>query len=223
MHVCLLKSRKSTKNRESKYSHDKLKQSHVFILLLNVSIFHSKRIRDRDYELITERPEKTLAALAKQEEEVMRRDRKARLGNDYSTGGNAAARYINNPSGQQSGAGAGAGAIRRPTMSAEYLAYGDEEAEEGDEEEEDEEDNRFSRPKNSKSSKAAPKRPDSKAAKGGRGPAVYEEEDDDDVEDDDDEDEEDDDDEEEEDEDEVTVFLNFTSVPFRYSNNVYMS
>lgn len=66
------------------------------------------RIRDRDYELITEKPEKTIANLARLEEEKMRREKKVK--DRQFTGGNTitgAARYI-----------------RRPAMSAEYLAAG---------------------------------------------------------------------------------------------------
>ncbi len=69
---------------------------------------HTIRIRDRDYELITEKPEKTIANLARIEEEKMRREKKVK--DRQFTGGNTitgAARYI-----------------RRPAMSAEYLAAG---------------------------------------------------------------------------------------------------
>jgi TATA-binding protein-associated factor Taf7 len=79
------------------------------------------RIRDRDYEQITEKPEKTLADLARQAEEADRRDRKARE-RQYGYGGNTitgAARFTT---------------TRRPAMSADYLAagYDQEEDDEGE-------------------------------------------------------------------------------------------
>ena len=66
------------------------------------------RTRDRDYEDITEKPEITLAALARKEEEEMRRQRRAKEVSEYRSGG-ASQLYG-----------------RRPSMSAEYLAGRDD-------------------------------------------------------------------------------------------------
>ena len=72
------------------------------------------RTRDRDYEDITEKPEITLAALARKEEEEMRRERRAKEVNEYRSGG-ASQLYG-----------------RRPSMSAEYLAGRDDDEFDGD-------------------------------------------------------------------------------------------
>lgn len=81
-------------------------------------VFH--RIGIRDYEQIKERPEETLAKIAREEEEAMRRERKIRQQREYASGSavntiTGAARYV-----------------RRPTMSAEYLAAGGFDDEDGD-------------------------------------------------------------------------------------------
>mmetsp|Transcript_70938 Transcript_70938/g.139324 ORF Transcript_70938/g.139324 Transcript_70938/m.139324 type:complete len:571 (+) Transcript_70938:3-1715(+) len=83
------------------------------------------KIRDRDYEQISEKPEKTLADLAKQADEEDRRERRARERQYGSASGNTitgAARFI-----------------KRPTMSADYLAAGYDDY---DEEEAEHDDNR---------------------------------------------------------------------------------
>lgn len=72
------------------------------------------RTRDRDYEDITEKPEITLAALARKEEEEMRRERRAKEVSEYRSGG-ASQLYG-----------------RRPSMSAEYLAGRDDDEFDGD-------------------------------------------------------------------------------------------
>ena len=87
-------------------------------IIITANIF--KRIRDRDYEQIAERPEKTLADLARQADEADRRDRKARE-----------REYGSNNRGTITGA---ARYVRRPAMSAEYLAAGMEDMEEEEEE-----------------------------------------------------------------------------------------
>jgi len=73
-----------------------------------------RRTRDRDYEDITEKPEITLAALARKEEEEMRRERRAKEVSEYRSAG-ASQLYA-----------------RRPSMSAEYLAGRDDEEYDGD-------------------------------------------------------------------------------------------
>lgn len=81
------------------------------------------RIGIRDYEQIKERPEETLARIAREEEEVMRRDRKIKQQREYASG--SAANTITG----------NARYVRRPTMSEAYLAangYDDEDGEVGD-------------------------------------------------------------------------------------------
>lgn len=79
------------------------------------------RIQSRDYEQITERPEKTLANLARIEEEQMRKERKLKERQGlYNTG--------NTITGN-------ARSFRRPAMSADYLAAGGYDDDEGDVEE----------------------------------------------------------------------------------------
>lgn len=150
------------------------------------------RIRDRDYEQITEKPEHTIANLARIEEEKMRKDKKIK-DRQYTSGntitGNA--RFI-----------------RRPAMSAEYLAGGYDD----DEGEAEEADERFERPKPRAVVPAAAKpskdqvKAKPKAAPKKKGPVSsdyleYDEEDGSDMEDDDEGDDneemEDDDDDEE--------------------------
>lgn len=183
--------------------------------MLNLVYPFAYRIQSRDYEQITEKPEKTLANLARIEEEQMRRDRKAKE-RQYG--------QVNTITGA-------ARSIRRPAMNAEYLASGGFDEDEGGDVEElaferlDRERAATTNTQKNRSKQApAPKAKQGAAPKKKKGPVSsdyleYDEEDgsamEDNDEDDDgddvmiddhDDDDEEEEDEDEEDEDEVIAF-----------------